>query len=105
MGIRALEWLWANYWTREDVSVGIVSRWERKDISEIEIVSAFQAEAKGCYEELVEKLSSTDDFEESRERWDSLIQIFFDKVASFPETFMDYLTDILISQPACMNAR
>jgi hypothetical protein len=105
MGIRALEWLWTNYWAREDVRVGIISRWERKDVSEIEFVSAFQVEEERCYEELVEKLSSTDDFEESRGRWDSLIQILFDKVASFPETFIEYLTDLLISQPACMTTR
>ena len=100
-GIRALEWLWHNYWNKEEQQTNVISEWNRGEIAEGVLVATFQAEEDRCYQELTEKLAESEDFDQAKRNWDPLITLLSEGISTFPEGFTEYLVNILSSFPDC----
>lgn len=100
MGIRALEWLWHNYWNRKNEEVNFIQAWEEGGIEASKVVAGFQGNFDQSCERLVIQLGEDAEFEASRCKWDALITRLSDEIPSFPATFVDYLLQTLISVPS-----
>lgn len=100
-GIRAMEWLWHNYWNKEEQQTNVITEWNRGEIAEGVLVATFQADEDRCYQELTEKLAESEDFDQAKRNWDPLITLLSEGISTFPEDFTEYLVDTLRSFPDC----
>ena len=100
MGIRALEWLWHNYWNRKTKEVDFMQSWERGGIETSKVVASFQGDLDQSCERLVVQIGEDGEFETSQSTWDILITRLSDEIPSFPATLTDYLLQMLISVPS-----
>ena len=101
MGIRALEWLWRNYWNKKDERVNLISQWASGAISDAMTVATFQMEPEQCFEKLVVKLTATDDFEQSSRIWLPLVKLLSEGITTFPDDFTHYIVETMSSIPSC----
>ena len=101
MGVRALEWLWRNYWNKNDEKIDFVSQWASGAVSDSVTVATFQVERERCFEELVGKLTDAEDFEQSCRTWDPLVELLSNGIPTFPEEFLVYIVETLSTVPTC----
>ena len=101
MGIRALEWLWHNYWNRKQEEVDLIQAWEKGGNEADKVVATFQGNLDRSCERLVGQLGEDGEFEMSRRNnWDTLITRLSEEISTFPETFVEYLLQTLTSIPS-----
>jgi hypothetical protein len=100
MGIRALEWLWHNYWNKGNEHTNVASQWQRGATSDAMAVALFQTEETQCFGDLVSEMTKTE-FEQSLRAWEPLVKILSKGIETFPLGFLQYLLDTLISLPNC----
>jgi hypothetical protein len=100
MGIRALEWLWHNYWNKMQEEVDFMQAWERGGSEANNVVEMFQGNLDRSCERLVGQLGEDGDFEMSRNKWNMLLTRLSEEIPTFPETLIEYLLQTLISLPS-----
>jgi Las1-like len=105
MGIRALEWLWHNYWNRKEGATDVIALWKSNATDADTILSALEKNRDECYEKLLVEFASEEDFSASRAAWEPLLSLLSDKVAQFPESFIEYIVETLIATPECKKFR
>jgi len=105
LGVRALEWLWRNYWHKGQVEgVGeedVLVLWRGGDVSEEQVVEAFRKDGRQWSERLVEELALDEDFSASKKVWDPLLLTLSTCISDFTETLIDYIVKTLVSIPQC----
>ena len=100
MGIRALEWLWHNYWNRRNEEVDFMQSWEEGGIEAGKVVASFQGNLDQSCERLVVQIGEDGEFDTEASKWDAFIARLSDDIPSFPPTFSEYLLQMLISVPS-----
>ena len=100
MGIRALEWLWHNYWNKQNEEVDLIQRWESGGSEANKVVASVEVNLHQSCERLVTQLGEDGEFDESRNKWDTLIARLSEGIPTFPATFADYLLQTLASIPS-----
>ena len=107
MGIRALEWLWRNYWNKKDDSIDVIAAWKSGSANTNDVVAAFGNNHGASYGKLLFHLAADDDFSASQKSWEPLVSALSKELPVFPETFVDYviqtLTTIPISTALCFK--
>lgn len=101
MGIRALEWLWHNYWNRKEDEAEVIALWKSNAADVSVILSALEKNREGCYGKLLVEFASEEDVSTSRAVWDPLFSLLSEKVSHFPESFIEYILETLIATPSC----
>ena len=99
MGIRALEWLWHDYWNMKQGDVDLIQAWEKGGNEANNVVSTFQGNLDRSCKRLVGQLGQDGEFEMSQNNWETLIARLSEEIATFPETFIEYLLQTLTSIP------
>jgi Las1-like len=100
MGIRALKWLWENYWDKSEEKADPISLWKNGTIDMAEIISLAQENQGEIYKRLVIELTSDENFIMSKSVWEPLMnRLFMDQVLA--QAFIHYVVDTLISIPKC----
>jgi len=102
MGIRALEWLWRNYWNKKDDSIDVIAAWKNGSADTNDVIAALGDYQDASFDRLLEGLSADDDFAVSQKSWEPLLSSLSEKSPAFPETFMDYIVQTLIAIPTCI---
>ena len=102
MGIRALEWLWRNYWNKKDDSIDAIAAWKSGSADVNDVIFALRDHQDASFDRLLEGLSADDDFAVSQKSWEPLLSSISEKSVAFPETFMDYIVQTLIATPTCI---
>lgn len=105
MGIRALEWLWRNYWNKNDDSIDVIAAWKSGSADINDVIDALGNRRDASFGKLLEGLSADDDFSVSQRAWEPLLSSLSEKSPHFPETFVDYIVQTLIATPACIISR
>ena len=95
MGIRALEWLWRNYWNKEDEEVNVFAQWKNGQVSVDEVVETINKHDEEVFEKLVGALSEDENFSALRMIWEPLISSLSIGLLGFPDDFLDYTIDTL----------
>lgn len=95
MGIRALEWLYRNFWNKKQESEGVVSVWKSGGVSIKEVVEAFAKDRGATLEELIFEIAGNEDYDVSQGIFDPLISALDAQLSAFPVAFVDYVMDIL----------
>jgi len=105
MGVRALEWLWRNYWNKGQAeSVGeedVLVLWRGGDVSGEQVVQAFRKDGRQWTQRLVEELALDEDFAASKKLWETLLLTLSTCISEFTETLIDCIVKTLISIPQC----
>jgi len=100
-GIRALDWLWHNYWNKEKDTFDAVLSWRNGEVGLNEVLAAVQDDQEVVFEGLIARLSSEEDFSASRREWDPLLEELFKALPTFPKPFAEYLVDTLGKISTC----
>jgi Las1-like len=101
MGIRALEWLWRNYWNKKEDSVDAIALWKSSPAETRPVIEAFAKNQEDSFERLVVELAGDNDFSTSRTVLDPLLLFLLEELSEFPEAFIDYIIQTCISIPTC----
>ena len=101
MGIRALEWLWQNYWNRKEDSVGVIALWKSGSMDIKGVISAFEKKQGEMFERLLVLCAEDDDFAASQILWAPLISSLSEGLSDFPESFVEYVVQTLTTIPHC----
>jgi hypothetical protein len=101
MGIRAIEWLWQNYWNKKDDSIDVIAAWKSGSVGTEDVVAALRDHQDASFGRLLEGLSADDDFAASQKSWGPLLSSLHERSHAFPETFIDYIVQTLIATPTC----
>ena len=102
MGIRALDWLWTNYWNKQEEKTHFLVLWKNGAIGFNEVISSFQKKSEESFENLVVELSEEEDFGLSRKIWDPLLSSLITALPTFLKTFLEYVVDTLVTIPQCI---
>ena len=97
MGIRALEWLYRNFWNKKQEAESVIAGWRQGVIDVNEVVSKAEKDRDSVFEELVVELARIDNYDASRGIFDPLILTFSSRLPSFPTELVDYILQILIA--------
>ena len=101
MGIRALEWLYRNYWNKvTEEPEDVVDNWERGIADISHVVDAFRAQPEAFFERLVAHLGKDEEFSKSKETWDPLISQMSARLNDFLEKFIEYVLELLVTMPS-----
>ena len=95
MGIRALEWLYRNFWNKKLGREAVVAGWRSGAIDIKRVVGAFEKDRRAVFEELVVELAGNEDYAISRGIFDPLIAALDGRVSAFPADFIEYVVEIL----------
>ena len=101
MGVRAVEWLYREYWKKLDDREDIWRRWREGNVGMDEVVVALRKGGRKELGGLIEELALEEDFEESSKIWESLLTNCTAQISGFPETLIDYMVETLLSIPVC----
>ena len=101
MGIRALEWLWRNYWNKKVEIVDVVALWKSNKVDAGQVTENFERKPEESFERLFVALGDDEDFAASKKLWDSLVSILVERLSNFPEIFVDYMVETLSTIPNC----
>jgi Las1-like len=101
MGIRALEWLWRNYWNKKEDSTDIVALFKNGSVDTKTVVTAFEKNEEDLYEKLFVELAEEEDFGVSRISLNGLMSSLSETLPTFPESFIDYVIQALSKIPSC----
>jgi len=102
-GIRALDWLWHNYWNKEKDTFDAVLSWRNGEVGLNEVIAATEDDQEEVFEGLIGLLSSQEDFTASRREWDPLLEELFKALPTFPKTFFECLVDTLGKISTCKS--
>jgi hypothetical protein len=105
MGIRALEWLYRNFWNRRHESDAIIAGWRSGAVDIKEVVRNFEKDRPAAFEELVVELAGNEDYAISRGIFDPLIATLDAQVSGFPTDFLEYVVEILTTTSNGKNLR
>ena len=94
-GIRALDWLWHNYWNREKDTFDPVLSWWRHEAGMGGVVAAFQNNQEDVFESLMVRISEIEDVVWARQNWEPILFELFEALPTFPKPFLDYLVETL----------
>ena len=95
MGIRALEWLWHNYWNHKREQASFFQLLDRGE----DIRGHFQINLEHSCTKLVRQLGEDGEFDTTKGRWDSLVDLLC-VMGEFPQAFVDYCVIELYSIPS-----
>lgn len=101
MGIRALEWLWRNYWNKKEDSVNFIELWKSGSADANTVITAAERNQEDTFGKLLVELAAEEDFSASRTSWERLISSLSEALSSFPEDFIDYIIQTLTTIPSC----
>jgi hypothetical protein len=104
MGIRALEWLWHNYWNKQNEEVDLFQRWEMGGSEANKVVASVEGNLHQSCERLVTQLGDDGEFDVTGNTWDTLIARLSEEIPAFPATFTDYLLQTLESIPSSITS-
>ena len=92
MGIRALEWLYRNFWNeKHERETG----WTSGAVDIKQVVGAFEKDRPASFEDLVVELAGSEDYAISRGIFDPLIAALDARISAFPADFIEYIVEIL----------
>lgn len=101
MGIRALEWLYRNYWNKvTEEPEDVVHNWERGIADIPHVVEAFRVQQEAFFERLIAHLGKEEEFSKSKETWDPLISQMSARLNGFLEKFTEYILELLVTMPS-----
>jgi ribosomal biogenesis protein LAS1 len=103
MGIRALEWLWHNYWNKPEESVELLPLSKGDDAQAVDLVSQFRQRREEDFERLMVKLGQDENLDESRKIWEPLITFLSKELPMFMEDVIEYIVDSMIATPSCKD--
>jgi hypothetical protein len=95
MGIRALEWLYRNFWNKKPDGEADIAGWRSGAVDIKQVVGAFENDRRACFEDLVVELAGNEDYAISRGIFDPLIAALDARISAFPADFIEYIVDIL----------
>jgi ribosomal biogenesis protein LAS1 len=104
MGVRAVEWLYREYWKKLDDGEDIWRRWKEGTVGVNEVVEGIRGGGRREMRGLIEELALAEDFEESKKVWEGMVTSCTARLPRFPEMVLDCMVEMLISIPQC-NAR
>lgn len=95
MGIRALEWLWRNYWNKSEEGGDVFQQWKEGHMEIDEVIEFMERREEEGFGKMVVALSEDEDFGVSRKTWDPLLSSLSTTMLAFPEDFLEYIVDTL----------
>ena len=95
MGIRALEWLWRNYWNKKDDSIDVIAAWKHGSVDTNDVVAALRDHQDASFGSLLEGLSEDDDFAASQKSWEPLLSSLLKDRLPFPKLSLTILSRLL----------
>jgi len=95
MGIRALEWLYRNFWNKKLEHEADIARWRSGAVDIKQAVRAFEKDRRASFEDLVVELAGSEDYAISRGIFDPLITALNAQISAFPADFIEYIVEIL----------
>jgi hypothetical protein len=109
MGIRALEWLYRNFWNKKPDREADIAGWRSGAIDIKQVVGAFEKDRRASFEDLVVELAGNGDYAISRGIFDPLISALDARILAFPADFLEYIMEILTTtsngeNPGASNA-
>jgi hypothetical protein len=105
MGVRAVEWLYTEYWKKLDGGEAIWRRWKEGKVGENDVVEGIRSGGRRGLRELIEELSLDEDFEESKTVWEALWTSCTVRLPMLPEMVVDCMVEMLISIPQCTSPK
>jgi Las1-like len=101
MGIRALEWLYRNYWNKvTEEPEDVVVNWKTGIADISHVVDAFRVQQETCFQRLIAHLGEDEEFSESKQTWDPLISQMSARLTGFLENFIEYTLELLVAMPS-----
>ena len=102
LGVRALEWLWRNYWNKEGAGEeDVLVSWRGGEVSGEQVVETFRRDRRQWSKRLVEELTYEEGFSASKKVWETLLLTLSTRISDFAETLIDYIVKTLVSIPQC----
>jgi hypothetical protein len=95
MGIRALEWLYRNFWNKKHALEADIAGWRSGAVDIKELVMNFEKDQRAAFEDLVVALAGNEDYTVSRGIFDPLIAALDARISAFPADFLEYIMEIL----------
>jgi len=95
MGIRALEWLYRNFWNRRRESEGVIAGWKSGVVDVKEVVDSFARNRHAAFEDLFVEIATNDDYGVSQSIFDPLMSVLSVQLSAFPVDFIHYVMEIL----------
>jgi hypothetical protein len=103
MGIRALEWLYHNYWNKVQDTVELCGILATDEAQKAEMLSLFQKRRDEDYERLIIKLCEHEEFVSSFAVWAPLIFFLSRELPAFTEDMIECMLNYMITTPSCMQ--
>jgi hypothetical protein len=103
MGIRALEWLYHNYWNKVQDTVELHGISATDESQKAELLSLFQKRRDEDYKRLMIKLSQDEESVGSFTEWDPLISFLSKELPAFTEDMIECMLNYMIATPSCMQ--
>jgi len=103
MGIRALEWLYRNFWNKKHEPHTVIAGWRSGAVGIKQVVRTFEKDRSASFEELVVELAGNKDYAISRGVFDPLIATLEAQISAFPTEFLEYVVEILTSTSNSKN--
>jgi hypothetical protein len=95
MGIRALEWLYRNFWNKKHGREVDIAGWRSGAIDIKQVIGAFEKDRRASFEDLVVELAGNEDYAISRGIFDPLIAALDARISAFPADLIEYIVEIL----------
>jgi hypothetical protein len=105
MGVRAVEWLYSEYWKKLDEGEDLWRRWKEGKVGETEVGECIRSGGRRGLRGLIEELAMDEDFEESKKVWEHMLTSWTGRLPRFPEMVVDCMIEMFISSPQCNSTK